>query len=161
MSGRHAYPEDMSPRPSAFRVTVITGLVLAITGALGLLIYLAVAGDDVEFWSELWLVWVAIFVKCTVRRKPRDVFWPWAAAGQVLLATDNLASSLAAKHVWLANQAHILTPVSNYTRWAAFACSGIAIVLGAKSGELLWTRSKSRSRSGPGPRSGPPQADAE
>jgi ABC-type transport system involved in cytochrome c biogenesis permease subunit len=60
----------------------------------------------------------------------------------VLLATDNLASSLAARHMWLAAHARTLTAVSNYTRWAAFACSGIAIILGIKSGELLWKRSK-------------------
>jgi hypothetical protein len=153
MSGRHAGATGQSLPVAVLRLGAILGAVLAVLGGIGLVIYLVVAGYDAEFWGILWLVWAAFFVRSVVRRKPGDVFWPWAAAGQLFLATDNLASSLAARHMWLARDAHVLKLISTYGEWAALACSGIAIVLGIRSGELLWSRSRSRSRrrSGPGP----------
>jgi len=141
MSGRHARPADDSESEATLRDVVVG---LAALGAIGLVIYLAVAGYDLAFWCLLWLVWAALIVQCLVRRKRRDWFWPWAAAGQLFLATDNLASSLGARHMWLAQDKHVLMLISDSARWTAYACTGIAIILGIKSGELLWSRRKSR-----------------
>jgi hypothetical protein len=137
MSGRHA---------RASRDWAVLYLVVAVflVGSVGLFIYLVVAGDDVEPWGLLWLFWAAFIVRSLVRRKRRDWFWPWAAVGQLFLATDNLASGLAARHMRLARDRHVLMLISHSAQWTAFACLAIAIILGIKSGELLWSRRGSR-----------------
>jgi hypothetical protein len=148
MSGRHARPAGAGDSKPALRniIAVAAGL-----GGIGLAVYLVLAGNDAEFWGLLWLVWLGwtVFtVQSVVLRKRRDYFWPWAAIGQLFLATDNLARSLAEGHMWLARDKHVLMLISRSTEWAAIACTGIAIIAGIKSRELLWSRRKSRPATG-------------
>lgn len=137
MSGRHA-------RASHDWAVLYLVVAAVVVGGTGLVIWLVVAGYDVEFWALLWLVWAPFTVWSLVRHKRRDWFWPWAAPGQLFFATDYLASGLAARHMWLARDRHVLMLISHSAQWTAFACSGIAIILGIKSGELLWSRRGSR-----------------
>ncbi|HEX3488141.1 MAG TPA: hypothetical protein VHU92_02325 [Streptosporangiaceae bacterium] len=140
MSGRHAHASHDRAVPHL--VALVVAVVVA--AGTGLVIWLVVAGYDLEFWALLWLIWATFTAWSLVRRKLGEWFWIWAGPGQLFLATHNLASGLAARHMWLARDTHVLMLVSRSAEWTAFACSGIAIILGIKSGELLWSRRESR-----------------
>lgn len=141
MSGRHARAADQSASEAWLSDVIV---LVAVPCLLGLMIYLVVAGYDAAFYALLVLVWVPVTVRSLVRRKRQEWFMVWAAPGQVFLWTDSLARSLSARHMWLARDRHVLMLISHGTEWAGFTCTAIAVIVGIKSGELLWFRRGSR-----------------
>ena len=70
------------------------------------------------------------------------ITWPWFSAGFLLSLISQLITQLSHRHQWLAGHLHLAAQLSDWAEWAGLALMGIAVVLGIRSGELLfWKRS--------------------
>jgi hypothetical protein len=155
MTGRHAHASGNGRSCTALsptRVAIIIGLGLVVLAAAGVACYyLFFASGLVVAFSALSVFWAAICIFNLVRR--RGAFWPWFSVGFLLSMISQLITALGRRHQWLAGHPHLAAQLSDWAEWIGLAFLAIAIVLGIKSGELLWKRSR--------PTSAVASADAE
>jgi hypothetical protein len=147
MTGRHAHASGNGRSRTALsptRAAIITGLGLVALAAAGLAGYsLFFASGLVAAFSALTVFWAALCIFNLVRR--RGVFWRWFSAGFLLSMISQLISALGSRHQWLAGHPHLTTQLSDWAEWTGLAFVAMAIVLGVRSGELRFWRSRSPS----------------
>jgi hypothetical protein len=74
---------------------------------------------------------------------------PGVSASFLLGSISQLITPLAHRHEWLAGHLHLAVQLSDWTKWIGVAFLAIALVLGIRSGELLWKRSRRASAVAP------------
>jgi hypothetical protein len=122
---------------SARFLLLLSALVVVPLAVIGLVIYVIVAGTDLESLSAGWLGWVIALI--AVFRQGRNwVFLRWTLGAVVLQTMSQIASTLAHRHGWPATAATTITGHVAFV--AGLACFGVAIVLGSRSCLLWWRR---------------------
>lgn len=151
MTGRHAHAPGTGTARSALWLAKAAGAVVAtlvVLAAIGAAFYYLFIGSNlVVAYSALSVFWVAMLVRYLVRRS--GAFWPWFSVGALLSAISGLITALAHRHEWLAGHLHLASQVSDWVKWIGVAFLAMAVVLGIRSGELLWKRRRPRSAVAP------------
>jgi uncharacterized membrane protein HdeD (DUF308 family) len=144
MTGRHAHASGKAASGTGLWLVqgaaIVVGILLALAGAAVVCYYLFTDSDVVAAFGALSLVSAAILIRNVVRK--RGAFWPWFLAGFLLSTISQLITQLSHRHQWLAGHLHRAAQLSDWAEWTGLALVGIAVVLGIRSGELLfWKRS--------------------
>jgi len=145
MTGRHAHascqPASRTGLRRARAVAIVVVVLLALAAA-ALVFYDLITGSNlVVAYSAMSVFWVGYFIWTLVRR--RGTFWLWFSASLLLGTISQLITALAHRHQWLAAQPHLAAQLSDWTEWIGLALLGVAVVLGIRSGELLfWKQSR-------------------
>jgi hypothetical protein len=127
---------------SAFKsgrfLLLLSALVVVPLALIGLVIYVIVAGTDLERLGVAWLAWVSVLASAILRGR-NQAFIGWTAAGLVLLTTSQLATDYA--HHWSRPAARTVTLISYGLFGVGVVCATVATVIGARSC-LLWWRQR-------------------
>lgn len=145
MTGRHAHASGKAASGTGLRrarvVAIVVVVLLALAAAAVVFYDLVTSSNLVVAYSAVSVFWVGYFIWSLVRR--RGTFWLWISASLLLSTISQLITALAHRHQWLAAQPHLAAQLSDWARWIGLALLAITLVLGIRSGELLfWKRSR-------------------
>src|ERR1700722_258004 len=150
MTGRHAHASGKGASKTGLWLVqfaaIVVGILLALAAVGAVFYYLVTGSNLIVAYSAMSVFWVGYFIWTLVRR--RGTFWLWFSASLLLSTISQLITALAHRHEWLAGHPHLTAQLSDWSRWIGLALLGVAVVLGIRSGELLfWRRSRPASGS--------------
>jgi hypothetical protein len=112
----------------------------AVIAAPGAIVYLIVAGTELELSGAAWVLTAAVFIAAMAHRQRDHVPLRWSSASSVLLTTGLLTGALAHHRGWEAGPLHLITLASPGLYPAAAALGVVAVVMGTRFGRFPWRR---------------------
>ncbi len=140
MTGRHA---DASVKSALRNVVWLLAPVaaLALLVALGLGAYFFFTRSFLVIFSVLWVVESGLLVRTLTRPGRRYSFFAWFMPGSLIGTSYQIIAALAHQHIWLTDRPHVAALIGDWTKGIVLAFIVPSIVVGIRSGELLFWRS--------------------
>jgi hypothetical protein len=147
MTGRHADASDKGALRDAVWWWLAPVALLAALAAVGVGAYCCFTSSNfLVTFSILWVVEAGILVRGLTRPRWKGAFFNWVMVGALIGTSYQIIAALVRQHIWLADH-HVMGLISDWTRWIALVFIAISVVVGIRSGELLFWRSESTSES--------------
>lgn len=140
MTGRHADASGKSARRNVLWLLAPVA-VLAVLAALGLGAYFFFTRSFLVIFSVLWVVEAGLLVRTLTRPRWKSSYFGWLMVSALITTSYQVIAALAHQHIWLTDRPHVVALIGDWTEGIALVFIVPFIVVGIRSGELLFWRS--------------------